>query len=194
MLDPRIIRALEWRDRPALDLARAEIFVSNILFAYAITLASEELIETAINKSLDTELIDYLDKHLAEERHHTEWFREDLASAGLTPGTHWRAAQIAGMQYYLINHVSPQALLGYMAALECRPTPLATVEWLEARYGKPLLRMVRYHAEHDIAHGSDLLQFIETTSGLDYQLIANNIRQTTCLLRDAYKDIANGTL
>jgi hypothetical protein len=166
------------------------MLLDNLLFCYGIMIASEPLIEEALKHQLIPELEQYYQNHLVEEHNHADWLLEDLKSAGVTPPlVDWRAALIAGTQYYLIKHISPDALLGYMAALECNPPSLQAVERLEELHGKQLIRTVRYHAEHDIKHGPELLSFIENTPGLNLDLINNNRKQTAMLLSNVYDSI-----
>lgn len=127
----------------------------------------------------------YYNRHLGEERGHAEMMQADLASAAIEPpAVHWKAARLAGTQAYLIHHVSPLMLLGYMAALECRPWSLTQVAYLENLHGKPLMRCIRYHAEHDAKHGPELLALIDTLTEQEQTLIASNAGHTAWLLQE----------
>lgn len=165
------------------------MFTDNLVFMYGVIIASEQLIEEALTEKMPDALHDYYLKHLAEERNHASWLLDDLKSVGVTPGLDWDATKLVGMQYYLIKHVSPDALLGYMLALEGKPMPLKLVAELETRHGKKLLRTLRYHAEHDVQHSSDLYEFIETTPGLNFDLILANIEQTSFMLNKSFNRI-----
>ncbi|MFJ8061268.1 iron-containing redox enzyme family protein [Streptomyces sp. NPDC096142] len=106
----------------------------------------------------------YLERHIEEERGHDAWLLEDLAAAGGDPE---RAAgrlpspvvaELAGAQYYWIEHHHPVALLGYIRVLEGNaPTPWLA-DRLAARTGLPAaaFRTVRAHAELDGGHLADL--------------------------------------
>lgn len=118
--------------------------------------ASESLLGEAIALSEGT-LRDYFVRHLEEEQGHVGWLLEDLDGEELPP--HPLPAAMAGTLYYLINHVHPVSLLGYMLALET-PTPMSQVEEWEKLYGEKLCRTVRYHAVHDQAHCQDLHMLI----------------------------------
>ncbi len=167
-----------------------KIFVEHLKFMYSLAFASESLIETAAKETKNQALKKYYNAHLKEELGHVAWFLRDLKSANIKPdAVNWYAAQIAGMQYYLIKHVSPDALLGYMASLECRPTPIKLVNALEGIYGKKLLRTVRYHAEHDPKHGADLLRFVETTPNLNQPLILENFKRTAQMIEEVFVEI-----
>ena len=131
----------------------------------------------------------YYVEHLEEERNHSAWILDDLKSAKVTPpSVDWEAAQIAGIQYYLIYHVSPQALLGYIAALECRPASMDFIERLEGRYGAALLRTARYHAEHDVDHGAAVLNFIDSLPDANLELISENAARTALALQAALNE------
>ncbi len=147
---------------PILDFSNKRIFIGNLLFIYACMIASEDLIEEALKHELPEHLRAYYEQHLIEEHNHALWLKDDLSSFGVTPTLDWNAAQIVGTQYYLIKHVDPKALLGYMAALECRPASIENVEYLEGLYGTEVMRCMRYHAVHDKDHKEDLLALIDT--------------------------------
>lgn len=118
--------------------------------------ASESLLGEAIPLA-EGSLKDYFQRHLEEEKGHVAWLLEDLDGEELP--LHPLPVAMAGSAYYLINHVHPVCLLGYMLALET-PTPIQKVEEWEALYGEKLCRTVRYHAVHDQAHHQDLLMLI----------------------------------
>lgn len=132
---------------------------ANMCFLHGIVTASENLLANAIAHSNGRMKI-YFSEHLREETGHLAMVERDLASLGVTKILSFPiAAQLAGAQYYYITHVDPALLLGYMAALECNPTPLPMVDELEAVYG-PLVS-IRHHAEHDPMHGQELRDQIE---------------------------------
>lgn len=145
------------------DFNNKSVVIHNLVFMYQVILASERLMEDAIIEA-EGELKYYLINHLAEERGHAKWLADDLLSASvdvkLVP-TITKAAEMAGSQYYLIKHVNPACLLGYMAVLEGFPFPLETVDYLESIHGKELLRTLRFHAEHDLAHRIELFKMVD---------------------------------
>jgi hypothetical protein len=97
----------------------------------------------------------YFHEHLQEETGHLKMVVDDLLRLGVSDPLRFPiAAELAGAQYYYIIHDDPAMLLGYMAALECNPTPLSRVDELEAAYGP--LTSIRHHAEHDIGHGQEI--------------------------------------
>lgn len=137
-------------------------FLQALIWAHQHVCASVGLLEEAIARMPEGELRDYLVRHLEEERPHAEWLLEDLRTE---PGFHEpytldpTPVAMAGTMYYLIKHVSPLCIFGYMLALE-NPAPIHLVEELEAAFGKPLCRTVRVHAEEDPKHLDDLFLMV----------------------------------
>lgn len=181
-----VLAALDEYPPPILDLSERSVFVANLLFMHAIIIASEPLIEVALTQFMNARVAVFYREHLNEERSHAIWLAADLDFLGVQPGLDWRAAQIAGAQYYLVLHHRPEALLGYMAALECRPMSLATVEKLEELYGPQALRTVRHHAKHDIDHGTALLACFDAIEDERVRdLIVANAGWTAGMLRSS---------
>lgn len=146
---------------PSYDIGNREAFIANLQLIHSFVIASESLLECVLQQELSEELHSYYTEHLAEERNHVVMLELDLQALNAAPKINWNAAQIVGTQYYLIKHVSPVALLGYMAALECRPSPLADVDILNSLYGDSM-RFISHHAQHDIVHGQELTALIDT--------------------------------
>lgn len=141
------------------------MFIANLIFLYHIMVASEPLLRVAIYESRDLRLRKYFEKHLEEERDHAKWLANDLKSVGIDVG-HTEpplvAIQMAGSLYYLIYHVHPAALLGYMRVLESYE--MTPQQWakLEKEYPASLLRTVKYHVDHDPDHLKDINAIIES--------------------------------
>lgn len=148
-----------------IDLMQPYVIRRNLAFVMQTIVASEGLLRAGIARleqataPFDQRLHAYFVDHLAEETGHYDWICEDMS--GENVDFHWGAAELAGMQYYLIEHVHPAALLGYMLVLECFPMPLDVLDELEAIHGTKLLRTLRYHAVHDLDHGRDVLAMVE---------------------------------
>lgn len=179
---------------PAVDLAGWRVFVDNLAFVYQVITATESLLREATSRTVGP-LKAYYAEHLGEEKNHARWLAEDLASASidvskmaLSP----EAVAMAGSQYYLIHHVDPVALLGYMAVLECFPMPLGTVEALECVHGKDLCRTLRHHAEHDPNHGADVLDQIDALDAREFELVKRNAVQTALYMRAAIEKFNGG--
>jgi hypothetical protein len=150
------------RATATLDGTQRDAVIANLVFVYQVIIATESLLEEAIEAS-EHALRDYFVSHLEEERDHQAWLAEDLRSAGIDVAKmplSQIAVEMAGSQYYLIKHVNPASLLGYMAVLEGFPIALEVVTELESQHGKDLFRTLRYHAEHDIDHSKELFAVI----------------------------------
>ena len=146
---------------PKADFNSKAVLVQNLIFLHGIMTASERLMERAAERSFG-QLSDYFTRHLEEERDHALWMQHDLKSAGINVGLpNIAAMELAGSMYYLIEHVSPVCLLGYMAVLEGFPADLKLVEELEKLHGTELLRCLRYHAENDPEHRKELFKMID---------------------------------
>ena len=136
-----------------------------LTFTYRVMVASCDLIacaqcaiENPVGDTPDAKLYAFYQVHAGDERGHDEWLLSDLDD-DIPNEIDFTAACIAGTQYYLIRHVHPALLLGYMQALE-NPTPLSLIEELEAVHGKKLLRTWRHHAEVDGEHLKEIEEMI----------------------------------
>ncbi len=132
-----------------------------LAFWYQVIIASEKLLEEAIfllgDEGFEGELKAFYRKHLEEERNHAKWLKEDLGDHPI--GLNMTAAALAGTQYYLIRHVHPVCLMGYMQVLEGKPIEQSFIDELEAMHGKKAARTVSIHAENDPDHIKELLSF-----------------------------------
>jgi hypothetical protein len=130
------------------------LLLSILCFLHGTMTASEGMLKAAIRKS-GGGLRDYFREHLREEVGHVTMLERDLARLGVREILKFpAAAQIAGAQYYYIEHEHPSMLLGYMAALECNSLSLDKLAALEREYGP--LTCARHHATHDPQHGAEL--------------------------------------
>ena len=190
-MSERIIKAVTaLREQgPKLNLGDPRIMRTNLLFMYQLIVASEKLLEVAAKEAVPNYLRNYYRNHVEEERGHAQWLCDDLASADVVADSelHFRAAmELAGMQYYLIHHVNPAALLGYMAVLEGFPFDLEQLKVLETIHGERLLRCLRYHAENDRNHKVELFKVIDQ---LDDEDIYQNAVRTQLLLNEAFSKL-----
>ncbi len=176
-----LITELKKENKP-IDLSIRSTFVNNLVYVCQIIKASEGLLITAIDElkkidgDFEDELRKYYESHLEEERGHYEWLIDDLSLESMD--LNWRSVEMAGVQYYLIKHIHPVALLGYMAVLEGDPFPLKLVDELETLHGGKLCRTLRYHAENDINHSKDLLKIIQLVPEKWKDLIIQNATTT----------------
>lgn len=134
-------------------------FLQSLIFLYHTMVASENLLLQAVRNSRQKWLTDYFAKHLKEERGHHKWLAADLKEIGIDATKTEipiAAAEMVGFVYYFIFHVNPVALLGYMKRMEGSPRSIEEIEQLEATYGAPLIRTLRWHAIHDIEHGKEI--------------------------------------
>lgn len=135
--------------------------LERLVFWYQVIVASEPLLEDAIaslsDEGFEGDLKVFYQGHLEEERHHATWLREDIGDHAVDLSM--TAAALAGTQYYLIRHLHPVCLLGYMIALEGGTISPEFIAALEAELGPAASRTVRLHAEQDPHHIKALLDF-----------------------------------
>lgn len=116
------------------------------------------------------DLIDYLDKHIEEERGHDQWLLEDYEAAGgnpqhllsKIPSSH--VANMAGAQYYWIIHHHPVMVMGHIAALETNHPPQGFAMYLSQLTRLPIqaFRAIARHEKLDLAHKQEILQLIDS--------------------------------
>lgn len=171
---------------PILNLADRRVMARNLCWLHQVMTGSENLMRVATKDACPT-LRTYLEHHLSEEKDHAKWLADDLAEwnidANEVPLIR-SAAELVGIQYYLIFHRSPNALLGYMAVLEGFPFPLQVLEQLEGIHGKEVLRCLRYHAENDIEHRKELFRVIDK---INDPVIFDNAMRTQFLISEAFR-------
>ncbi|MEO9237006.1 MAG: iron-containing redox enzyme family protein, partial [Jatrophihabitantaceae bacterium] len=117
------------------------------------------------------QVLAYLHKHIPEETGHDDWIIEDLARIGIPASAivdhppSSTVMQLVGSQYYLIKHVHPAALLGYISALEGYPPSIELSKLAAARTGYPIetFRTLRKHAHLDPHHRDDLDAVLDAT-------------------------------
>ncbi|MFJ2055719.1 iron-containing redox enzyme family protein [Streptomyces sp. NPDC087908] len=107
----------------------------------------------------------YFLRHAEEERDHDAWLLDDLAAAGAGPAAvpHPIAVELAGAQYYRIEHEHPVALLGYVAVLEGHAPGPRLADHLAGATGLPdaAFRTLREHAALDGGHLDDLYRVLD---------------------------------
>ena len=161
MMMIRDCKARDW----IIDLTFRDTMIANLLFLHDAVVGSERLLEEAADEAGrrdDDVLESYFRRHLEEERGHLGWLRDDLVSAGISPGLPNSCAMaLVGSQYYLLKHQHPVAMLGYLAVVEGDPAPIEQVELLERLHGKALMRFVCRHAMADLEHRKELWSIID---------------------------------
>jgi hypothetical protein len=132
-----------------------------LAFWYQVIIASEHLLVESIhllkNEGWEAELKSFFEHHLQDEKGHASWLKEDLGDFPVV--LHYGAAQLAGMAYYLIRHVHPVALMGYMQALEGSPIDRALIKLIEDEHGPDAVRVLKLHADEDPKHIEELRSF-----------------------------------
>lgn len=179
MLSDKIKEVIQHQGK-ALNLHDKAELIRNLIFIHQVIVATENLMLTAA-ACASSELQSYFLEHYEEERGHADWLADDLRTAGVDVKKRpldLLATQFVGTQYYLIQHIHPTALLGYMAVLEGSPMPIEQVEELEALHGKDLLRCLRFHAEHDVDHREELWKVIDSQPEHLHSVILNSAVQT----------------
>jgi hypothetical protein len=134
-----------------------------LVFMYHVIVASENLLKVAVSVEKDERLKAYFAAHLEEERDHDKWLADDLMSKGIdvkATSIPKLVVEMVGSVYYLIHHVDPAALLGYMAILENNAGRKDEVDELSKEHGS-LLRTARWHIVHDVGHYAEVVGQIE---------------------------------
>ena len=160
--------------------------IAALTFNYHVMIATEMLLNLASELAFgptfegDQALGRYFAKHADEEREHPAWLKADIEELGGRVGEpDHMAACIAGSQYYYLNHLGPVPFLGYLAAMEFRPTKVEAVELISQMTGGRGMRTLRHHAVADIEHGRELAAVIERYR--TERLIAYNAAMTHSL-------------
>lgn len=175
------IRELK-RTSIVIDGSRLDVVIANLRFLHDAVVASEQLLIDAADSTdllprnpFHTRLSEYYRSHVEEERGEVALLVDDLKSAGVRLGAPDPLAMaMVGTQYYLLKHVHPATLLGYMAVQEADPTPLAVVNILEQAHGKDLLRFLRLHAVKDLEHRKELIEVIDRAPEPLHALVADS--------------------
>lgn len=166
--------------------------LDHLAFWYQVIIASELLLDEAIyllqDEGFEGELKAFFAKHLEDERGHAKWLKEDLGDHPIE--LHFTAAALAGTAGYLVRHVHPVALLGYMMALEGgHPIPIEYVEAVEKAHGKSTARTLRLHAEEDPKHIAELLAFKVPP---EHRNLVDSTRTQTMLYIESLKPAMSG--
>ncbi|MGP3636565.1 iron-containing redox enzyme family protein [Streptomyces sp. 24-1644] len=133
--------------------------------------ASVPLLERAAERCAELDdppsrrLAAYYTRHAEEERDHDSWLLDDLAAAGAAPAAVPPpvVVELAGAQYYRIEHEHPVTLLGYIAVLEGNAPGPRLAGRLADVTGLPqgAFRTLREHAELDGGHLDDLHRVLD---------------------------------
>lgn len=175
----------------------ARRYVEYLYAMHALIRASVPLMERAARRCAELAPQDpvagplgrYLERHTEEERGHDEWLLEDLGPAGGDPTEALDrlpspvVADLAGAQYYWIEHHHPVALLGYILVLEDNAPAPWLADRLAAGTGLPdaAFRTVREHADLDFGHIAALDELLDALplSAAQEALVAVSALRTT---------------
>lgn len=158
------------------DYANKAVFARHLCLIRQVIEASEGLLEEAAQQESPCQA--YFAEHLDEERGHARWLEQDIKNLGADPcGLDYAAVAFAGSQYYLIKHVSPLALLGYMAVLEGYPMSDEHIAKIEELYPDSA-HTLKYHAIHDKDHRAELMRQLELVPDELHDLVIWNAVQS----------------
>ena len=178
---------------PMIDFRDKRMVLANLIFMHQVMTASERLLFEAANETTG-DLRAYYFAHMEEERGHVQWLADDLKSVGINVALMPKvqaAIALAGSQYYLMKHISPFALLGYMLVLEGFPVAMEYVELLEVAHGKELFRTLRYHSEHDIEHRKELFSMIDVNPSAE---IMDSATLTATYINEFFTNLQSSAL
>lgn len=151
---------------------------------YQLVIASEPLLEQAIaglsGNGWEGELRSFYKEHLEDERDHAKWLLDDLN--GYTGNLHFGVASVVGCAYYMVLHVHPCALLGYMQALET-PIPQELIDAVASECGEDATRTMRHHAKEDPGHAVALVEAVERIPDEWKPLVVNTRKQVELMLK-----------
>jgi hypothetical protein len=111
-----------------------------------------------------SELRNYLEQHIEEERGHEQWVLNDLENLGYQREAVTQSLplsetiELIGSQMYVVRHIQPAGLVGYVYMMESRPPNHAFLRALQAAYSIPSSAMtfLAGHGDADIVHSQEL--------------------------------------
>lgn len=151
------------------------VCIEHIFINQMVARATVPLMEEVINcaKKIDNDpvcepLIKYMQKHIAEEMDHDEWYINDLVKLGISREKVFsrippaNVSALVGSQYYWMRHHHPVAFMGYLACLEVSHPTVEYVENLIEKSGLPAegFSTILEHAVIDSQHSKDIIEII----------------------------------
>ncbi|MCR2746892.1 iron-containing redox enzyme family protein [Limnobacter parvus] len=114
-------------------------------------------------------LVDYLDKHIEEEKGHDQWLMDDYEATGgrkeylISKIPSCQVASMVGAQYYWIIHHHPVMIMGHIAALEINHPPAGFSKRLAKLTGFPskAFSAIARHEVLDLKHKIEILDLID---------------------------------
>lgn len=154
-----------------------EIYPLYLEQMHMVVRAGVSLMETAVqaarklptSSALKSDLIDYLVKHIEEERGHDLWLLEDYAATSHNPEyllakiPSSEVANMVGAQYYWILHHHPVMVMGHIAALETYHPPAGFARYLSelTDYSLDAFRAISRHEKLDLVHKVEIHALID---------------------------------
>jgi hypothetical protein len=179
----------------------ASLYPDYLIALHGVVRASVPLMEDALRRSREIAggdavaagMLEYLERHIEEERGHDQWLLEDLEILGVRAVEVWARAPVdstaraVGAQYYWIRHDHPVALLGYVAVVEGRPPSVEFLDGTIETTGLPrsAFRTLYGHAQTDVGHGNDLRALLDR--------LPLQPRHESLLVRSAFHTVAELT-
>lgn len=124
----------------------------------------------------DNKFLDYLKKHITEEKGHDRWILEDVAALRAAypflgqfddvPKSPFIGTLVRAQGEFL-NCGYTWPLLGHMAAIETRPPAISQIKALRERLGlsDEMVRSYERHAVIDIDHGREIISLLREIRG-----------------------------
>jgi pyrroloquinoline quinone (PQQ) biosynthesis protein C len=139
-------------------------------------------------------------EYIQEERGHDEWILEDIEALGGDPGSvrqdspHFPCRIMVGHAYFLVDHVSPYALLGMIHVLEGMAVALASNaaraihKTIAATTGAGF-KYLTTHGDLDIEHTKLFERLIDEISPGYLPLIIDSANDFYRLYGDIFRDL-----
>jgi len=199
----RLIRANQLWSTLVYDARFKELYPAFLIQTYHYIRQSCPLMQSALKSLVATGSAPrcqaFLRQHLEEEKGHDEWVLEDLQGLEVSRLSVAVALPLpavvglVGSQMYLIEHVSPVALLGYMYVLEAYPQSQRFLGIIEEQHGIARTRItaLSHHSEIDHAHREELLSLLDDAafSNEERQGILHSALMTADLVCRFYEEL-----
>jgi hypothetical protein len=184
----------------------SDIYFEYLFGCYSVARASVPLMEATRERAASmtgdpasTALASYLEKHIAEETGHDEWFLEDLGALGYDRGRlvtrppPISLATMVGTQYYWVLHYHPVTILAFLIAVESSPPSRAVIDELMklTGHGPDSFRTLIEHADLDEHHEAELYQLLDELPLTEEQssVLGLNAMQTVHLMAASLQEL-----
>lgn len=193
-----------------LDLVRLptfkQIYPSFLIQTYHYIKYSCPLMRSALNTLAappaigHSEVQAYLSRHISDEDGHDEWVLRDLLELGVGRLSATVALplpsviSLVGSQMYMIEHVSPLAILGYMFVLEGFPQTGGLLQFVQQQHEIPSFAMttLAHHSDIDQEHGHALRALLDGSEFTDdeEEVIMHSALLTSRSVGRFYEEVA----